>query len=135
MTLFTERPTAELTTVRPVALRKERATVEATKTVHVTEGTFESEVVQATLPVIVDFWAPWCGPCRMVGPVLEEIALENEGRVKVAKVNVDENPALAQRFGIRGIPTIIIFRDGDQIDMTVGAPTKDHIQEKINTLL
>jgi thioredoxin 1 len=109
--------------------------VDATKTVAVTEGTFESEVVQATLPVIVDFWAPWCGPCRMVGPILEEIAAENEGKVKVAKVNVDENPALAQRFGIRGIPTIILFKGGDQIDTTVGAPTKEHIQEKINSLL
>jgi thioredoxin 1 len=109
--------------------------VEATKTVAVSEGTFESEVVQATMPVIVDFWAPWCGPCRMVGPILEEIAAENEGKVKVAKVNVDENPSLAQRFGIRGIPTIIIFKDGNQIDTTVGAPSKEHIQGKIDTLL
>jgi thioredoxin 1 len=109
--------------------------VEATKTVAVSEGTFESEVVQSATPVIVDFWAPWCGPCRMVGPILEEIAAENEGKVKVAKVNVDENPGLAQRFGIRGIPTIIMFKGGDQIDTTVGAPSKQHIQSKIDTLL
>jgi thioredoxin 1 len=106
-----------------------------TKAVAVTEGTFEAEVVQATLPVLVDFWAPWCGPCRLVGPILEEIAAENEGKLKVAKVNVDENPGLAQRFGIRGIPTIILFKGGDQIDTTVGAPTKDHIQQKINSVL
>jgi thioredoxin 1 len=109
--------------------------VDSTKTVAVSEATFESEVVQATLPVIVDFWAPWCGPCRMVGPILEEIAAENAGKVKVAKVNVDENPGLAQRFGIRGIPTIILFTGGDQIDTTVGAPTKQHIQDKLNTVL
>lgn len=109
--------------------------METSRTVVVSEGTFEAEVVQAALPVIVDFWAPWCAPCRLVGPILEEIAAENEGKVKVAKVNVDENPGLAQRFGIRGIPTIIMFKGGDQIDTTVGAPTKDHIQGKLNSLL
>jgi len=109
--------------------------VETTKTVAVSEATFESEVVQATEPVLVDFWAPWCAPCRMVGPILEEIAAENKGKVKVAKVNVDENPELARRFGIRGIPTIILFKGGDQIDTTVGAPTKGHIQEKLNSIL
>lgn len=109
--------------------------METTNTIAVSEGTFESEVAQATLPVLVDFWAPWCAPCRMVGPILEEIAAENEGKVKVAKVNVDENPGLAERFGIRGIPTIILFKDGDQVDTTVGAPSKEHIQEKLNSLL
>jgi thioredoxin 1 len=109
--------------------------METTKSVTVSDGTFESEVLKADVPVLVDFWAPWCAPCRLVAPILEEIAGENEGKLKVAKVNVDENPGLAQRFGIRGIPTIILFNGGDQIDTTVGAPSKEHIQQKIDSLL
>ena len=109
--------------------------METTNTIAVSEATFESEVVQAGIPVIVDFWAPWCAPCRLVGPILEEIATENQGKLKVAKVNVDENPGLAERFGIRGIPTIILFKDGDGIDTTVGAPSKQHLQDRIDALL
>jgi len=109
--------------------------METTKSVTVSDGTFESEVLKADVPVLVDFWAPWCAPCRLVAPILEEIAAENEGKLKVAKVNVDENPGLAQRFGVRGIPTIILFKGGDQIDTTVGAPSKEHIQQKIDSLL
>ncbi|MCK4410556.1 MAG: thioredoxin, partial [Candidatus Eisenbacteria sp.] len=81
------------------------------------------------------FWAPWCGPCRLVSPILEEIAVDNDSKLKVVKVNVDENPALAQRYGIRGIPTMMFFKGGEAVDMTVGAAMKDRIQEKVDALL
>ena len=109
--------------------------MEETKTLAVTEGTFESEVEKASMPVLVDFWAPWCGPCRIVGPILEEIAEANAGKVKVVKVNVDENPALAQRFGIRGIPTIVFFKGGDTVGQMVGAASKERIQETIDSIV
>ena len=100
-----------------------------------TEGNFDTEVLKSDVLVLVDFWAPWCGPCRLVGPILEEIAGENDGKVKVVKVNVDENPTLAQRYGVRGIPTMMFFKGGEQVDMTVGAAMKDRIQEKVDALL
>jgi thioredoxin 1 len=105
------------------------------KSVMGTEANFEAEVLKSDLVVLVDFWAPWCGPCRLVGPILEEIAEENDGKIKVVKVNVDENPALAQRYGIRGIPTMIFFKGGNQVDMTVGAAMKDRIQAKVDALV
>ena len=100
-----------------------------------TDGNFEVEVLQSDKLVVVDFWAPWCGPCRLVGPILEEIAVDNDSKLKVVKVNVDENPALTQRYGIRGIPTMMFFKGGEAVEMTVGAAMKDRIQEKIDTLL
>jgi thioredoxin 1 len=109
--------------------------VETTKTIAVTEETFESEVEKSSLPVVVDFWAPWCGPCRIVGPILEDIAVDNEGKVKVAKVNVDENPELAQRFGVRGIPTMMFFKGGDAVGQMVGAASKERIQETIDSII
>ncbi len=109
--------------------------METTKTIAITEGTFENEVEKSSIPVVVDFWAPWCGPCRIVGPILEEIAVENEGKVKVAKVNVDENPGLAQRFGIRGIPTMMFFKGGDTVGQMVGAASKERIQETIDSIV
>ncbi len=108
----------------------------AGKPIAVTDASFEVEVEKSETLVIVDFWAPWCGPCRMVGPILEEIAGEYEGKVKVAKVNVDENPGLSQRFGIRSIPTMMFFKGGSQTDSLIGVPpnVKEVIQEKISTL-
>jgi thioredoxin 1 len=108
----------------------------AGKPVVVTDSSFEAEVEKSETLVLVDFWAPWCGPCRMVGPVLEELAGENEGKLKVAKVNVDENPGLSQRFGIRSIPTIMFFKGGSEAESLIGVPpnVKDVLQEKINTL-
>lgn len=95
--------------------------------VTITKANFEAEVLNSNIPVIVDFWATWCGPCRMIAPVLEEIARENEGRIKVGKVNVDEEMELATRFGITAIPTLIAFKDGKAVNKTMGAIPKEKI--------
>ena len=88
--------------------------------VTLTEQNFEGEVLKSDLPVLVDFWAPWCGPCQTAGPVIEELAKEYEGKIKVGKLNVDENPKMAQKYGIMSIPTVIIFKNGQEIRRQVG---------------
>ena len=90
----------------------------------VTDSTFKQEVIDSDVLVLVDFWAPWCGPCRMVAPVVDEIAQQYEGQVKVVIVNTDENPQVASQYGIRSIPTLMIFKDGARVDMVVGAVPK-----------
>ncbi|MEO0407979.1 MAG: thioredoxin [Cyanobacteria bacterium P01_A01_bin.135] len=90
----------------------------------VTDSSFEKEVLENDVPVLVDFWAPWCGPCRMVAPVVDEIAEQYDGKVKVVKVNTDENPSVASTYGIRSIPTLMIFKGGQRVDMVVGAVPK-----------
>jgi thioredoxin 1 len=90
----------------------------------VTDETFEQEVIESSVPVLVDFWAPWCGPCRMVAPVVDEIAEQYMGQVKVVKVNTDDNPGVASKYGIRSIPTLMIFKGGQRVDMVVGAVPK-----------
>ena len=102
--------------------------------IEVNESNFEAEVLQSSRPVLVDFWAEWCGPCRMLAPVLDEVATEQGDRVKVAKVNVDESPDLAVRYGIQSIPTLLYFANGQVRHQTVGAVSKKAIAASLETL-
>jgi thioredoxin 1 len=103
-------------------------------TIEINETNFEAEVLQSNQPVLVDFWADWCGPCKMLAPVLDEIATEQAGRSKVAKVNVDENPGLAVRYGIQSIPTLLYFTNGVVRDQQIGATGKRNIVGKLEAL-
>jgi len=97
----------------------------------VSDTTFESEVLKATSPVVVDFWAEWCGPCRMIGPALEEIAGSLDGKVKIVKLNVDENPKTAAKYGIQSIPTLMIFKNGQMTSQQIGAVPKQKLADWI----
>lgn len=100
-----------------------------------TDGNFESEVLQSKEPVLVDFWAVWCGPCRAIAPTIDELATEYKGRAKVGKINVDENQHTAARFGIRSIPTLLVFKDGAVVEQVVGAQPKDRIAKALDNAL
>jgi thioredoxin 1 len=117
-------------------LLKEREVIMADEgLLHVTDGNFEPEILKSDIPVMVDFWAPWCGPCHIISPILEELAKEYGGKVKLAKMNVDENPATPSRYGIRGIPTVILFKDGQIFDQIIGAVPKSKVEDMIKKAL
>ena len=103
-------------------------------TIEITQANFQREVLESSQPVVVDFWASWCGPCKMLAPTLDEIATDHSGKFKVAKVNVDENPELAARFSIRSVPTLVFFHGGEVRDQTVGITGKQPIISKLEQL-
>jgi thioredoxin 1 len=103
--------------------------------VHVTDSAFENVVLKSNLPVVVDFWAPWCGPCKMVGPMLDKIAMEQDGKLLVAKVNTDENPEWAMKYGVQGIPTMLFIANGKVVHKQVGAMPEGMLRQVLDTFL
>jgi thioredoxin 1 len=105
------------------------------KYVTLTDDNFDTEVLQSEQPVLVDFWAAWCGPCRIIAPVIEELASDYEGRAKIAKLDVDFNPKVAMNFGVRSIPTLLFFKDGRVVDQMIGAAPKKTLSSKLESLM
>ena len=94
----------------------------------ITDSSFDEEIKNSKVPILVEFWAEWCGPCKIIGPILEEIALEQESKIKIFKLNIDENPETPQKFGVRGIPTLMLFKDGKLVDTKVGSLPKNMLE-------
>ena len=105
------------------------------KVLHITEDTFENEIINSNLPVLVDFWAPWCGPCRMLGPIIDSLAEEFDGRAKIAKINVDENANLARRYNVMTIPTVLIIKNGQVMETSIGAKPKEEFADMLDKVL
>jgi thioredoxin 1 len=103
--------------------------------IHVTDSEFQEKVLNSSAPVVVDFWAPWCGPCHMVAPILDELAGEYADKIVIAKVNTDENQGLAMKYGIQSIPTMIFIKDGEMFDRIIGAHPKPSIQQRVDAML
>ena len=104
-------------------------------TIAVTDASFEQDVLKSDTPVVVDFWAEWCGPCKQIGPALEEIAAEMSGKIKIVKVNIDDNPNAPSRYGVRGIPTLLVFKNGEVVSNKVGAAPKSALQQWIESAI
>lgn len=100
-----------------------------------TDNTFETQVLKSTIPVVVDFWAVWCGPCRMIAPIVEELATEYDGKVTFVKLNVDENPQVSMKYGIRSIPTLLVFKNGTPVKQIVGAVPKREVKKHVDAVL
>ena len=104
-------------------------------TIEITDASFKSEVTDSPIPVLVDFWAPWCGPCKMIAPVLEEIAKAYDGKAKIVKINIDDNQNTPAQFGVRSIPTLILFKNGNEVEKVIGAQSKDKLKAMIDSAL
>jgi len=121
--------------LEPVCGRCKTPLPVSSKPIAVSDASFATDVERSPLPVLVDAWAAWCGPCRMIAPVIDELASELAGRLRVVKLNVDESPATAARFGLQSIPTLLLFRDGREVDRIIGVPPKSEISRRLKPLL
>jgi len=131
-----ERCTSEWAAMRPwpPCLFERRGTM-SDKVTHLKDAEFDEAVLKSDVPVLVDFWAPWCGPCHIIAPIVEQLADDYEGKVKVSKLNVDENPQTAAKYGIRSIPTLLVFKDGKVLDQVIGAVSKDELVRRLSGAL